>query len=195
MRRILVIDNHGSFTFNLVKTLQLGAKNVDVIDNRATISSEIGVYTHVVLTPGPGLPQEAGKLLEVIEQYAQNTPIMGVCLGHQAIAQYFGGVLGKAKEIVHGEATDVWVQGPGHPIFKGFPASFRAGRYHSWEVQARKLPKCLNIIAQTEDKTIMGIQHKQLPICGVQFHPESILTSHGARMMQNWLAYTDTDHV
>ncbi|MBX7096989.1 MAG: aminodeoxychorismate/anthranilate synthase component II [Myxococcaceae bacterium] len=182
-----MVDNYDSFTFNLVQYLgQLGAR-VDVVRNdQLTVADALARGADgIVLSPGPCTPDEAGITLELITAAAGKVPLLGVCLGHQAIGQAFGGKVVRNTRIVHGKASPVRHRGKG--IFAGLPSPFAAGRYHSLVVERRSLPKVLEITAETPQREIMGLRHRHLPIEGVQFHPESILTEHGHRLLANWL--------
>jgi anthranilate synthase/aminodeoxychorismate synthase-like glutamine amidotransferase len=184
---VLVVDNYDSFTYNLVQYLgELGAK-LDVFRNDA-IDVE-GIRRRkpdgVLLSPGPCTPTEAGITLQAIEAFAGKLPVLGVCLGHQAIGQAFGGKVIRNKRIVHGKASPVQHKNRG--VFSGLPSPFEAGRYHSLVVEWKSLPKCLEVTAWTKEKEIMGLRHKTLDVEGVQFHPESILTESGKTLLNNWL--------
>lgn len=185
--RVLVIDNYDSFVFNIVQYLaQLGAE-VTVKRN-----DEVGVeiaddFDGVLLSPGPGTPAEAGICLEMVRYCAQrNIPLFGVCLGHQSIAEAFGAVVSRAPELLHGKTSQVFHQG--QSVMSPLPQPFTATRYHSLAVEAPTVPDELEVTAQTETGVIMGLKHKSLPIEGVQFHPESVLTEGGHRMLAQWLA-------
>lgn len=184
---LLVIDNYDSFTYNLVQYFgELGAEMKVVRNDQITLDEvrSLGA-THICISPGPCTPTEAGMSCEIIEQMAQTTPIFGVCLGHQSIGQVFGGNVVRADTLMHGKTSQILHQGKS--VFKGLPSPFEATRYHSLVVKRDTLPDCLEITAETEDGVIMGLQHKELPVHGVQFHPESILTQHGKQMLQNFL--------
>lgn len=186
---LLVIDNYDSFTYNLVQYLgELGADlkifrndeiTVDQIEN--DLKPE-----RILISPGPGTPDSAGITLETIERFAGKFPILGVCLGHQAIGQHFGGKVSRAPEPVHGKPVEV--SHDGKTIFEGIPDKFKAGRYHSLIVERDSMPDCLRISAESPDGLVMGLRHRELPVEGVQFHPESILTEHGMMMLRNFLA-------
>jgi len=185
--RVLVIDNYDSFTFNLVQYLgELGA-TVEVFRNDAIDVEGVRARAPdgLLLSPGPCSPNEAGITLELLEALQGTLPILGVCLGHQAIGQAFGGHVVRAKEIVHGKSSPVRHRGVG--VFAGLPADFQVGRYHSLTVDPDRLPDVLEITAWVEDGTVMGLRHRHLDIEGVQFHPESILTEHGHALLANWL--------
>jgi len=185
---LLVIDNYDSFTYNLVQYLgELGA-TVEVRRNDQVTLDEIENRLRperIVISPGPGTPNDAGISLDVIQRFAGKIPLLGVCLGHQAIGQAFGGKVVRAPELMHGKASDV--HHDGKTIFAGLGDQFRAGRYHSLIVERESLPSCLEISAHTADDIIMGLRHRELKVEGVQFHPESILTSDGKQLLANFL--------
>ena len=185
---LLVIDNYDSFTYNLVQYLgELGA-DMRVVRNDEVSVDEIEQDLKpesILISPGPGTPDSAGISLGVVERFAGKVPILGVCLGHQAIGQYFGGHVVRAPEPVHGKP--VRIQHDGKTIFEGIDNNFSAGRYHSLVVERQSLPECLEISAESPDGLIMAMRHRELPIEGVQFHPESILTEHGRAMLKNFL--------
>lgn len=184
---LLVIDNYDSFTYNLVQYLgELGAE-MKIFRNDEIKVDEIEELdpTQILISPGPGTPDSAGITLETIARFAGKLPILGVCLGHQAIGQHFGGKVSRAPEPVHGKPVEVTHDGKS--IFAGLPEKFNAGRYHSLIVERDGMPDCLEISAESPDGLVMGLRHKQLPIEGVQFHPESILTEHGKAMLRNFL--------
>ena len=184
---VLMIDNYDSFTYNLVQYFgELGA-DVRVIRNDA-LSVEEAVALQpsaVVVSPGPCAPQQAGISLGIIERLAGSVPILGVCLGHQAIGQAFGGRVVRARRVMHGKVSRVRHRGGG--IFARLPAEFSATRYHSLVVERESLPDCLEVTAESEDGEIMGLRHRRLAVEGVQFHPEALLTEHGHRMLQNFI--------
>ena len=185
---LLVIDNYDSFTYNLVQYLgELGAE-MKVVRNDETTVDEIERELRperILISPGPGTPDSAGISLGVIERFADRTPILGVCLGHQAIGQHFGGKVSRAPEPVHGKPVEV--SHDGRTIFSGLPATFTAGRYHSLIVERDGLPDCLEISAESPDGLVMGLRHRTKRVEGVQFHPESILTDHGKKLLHNFL--------
>ncbi len=186
--RLLVLDNYDSFTFNLVQYLgELGAE-VEVFRNDR-IDVE-GIRRRrpdaVVVSPGPCTPDEAGVTLAAIRALAGRIPILGVCLGHQAIGQAFGGRVVRNRRIVHGKSSPIHHRGRG--LYQGLPSPFPAGRYHSLVVERRSLPRCLAVTAWTREGEIMGLKHRRLPVEGVQFHPESILTERGKALLANWLS-------
>ena len=184
---ILMIDNYDSFTYNLVQYLGELGQDVQVYRN-----DQIGVAdierlrpSHIVISPGPCTPTEAGVSVETIQKLGGKIPILGVCLGHQAIGQAYGGRIVRAKELMHGKTS--MIQHTGQGVFRGLPSPFQATRYHSLVIERASLPECLEITAWTEDGEIMGVRHKRLAVEGVQFHPESILTQHGHALLKNFL--------
>lgn len=185
--RILVIDNYDSFVFNLVQYLgQLGAECV-VLRNDEIKVSDADDFDGVLISPGPGIPEEAGISMEMIKYCAEKKiPLFGVCLGHQAIATAFGGKVSRAPELLHGKTSQVHHNEKG--VFAQLPSPFTATRYHSLAVEKDSIPDVLEITGETESGIVMGLRHKSLPIEGVQFHPESVLTEHGHAMLANWLA-------
>ena len=184
---LLLLDNYDSFTYNVYQLLtNLGAK-VEVVRNDMTTIGEIRAkkYKGIVISPGPGLPKEAGITEDVIRELGTETPILGICLGHQAIGEVFGGKIVRAKEIVHGKASPIRHHGTG--IYRNIHAGTQVARYHSLIIERESLPDVLEITSDLGDGTIMGVRHKTLPIEGIQFHPESILTHDGRAMMENYL--------
>ncbi|WP_026464874.1 anthranilate synthase component II [Adhaeribacter aquaticus] len=187
--KILVLDNYDSFTYNLVqlvKKLGYGSK-MDIRRNDKIGVDEVEEYDSILLSPGPGVPSEAGIMPELIQRYAPTKKIFGVCLGHQAIAESFGGTLYNLPEPKHGVATKIRVTSKSEYIFKGIPAEFKACRYHSWVVVPGSMPSSLEVTALDAEGQIMALRHKEYNVKGVQFHPESILTEHGETMMRSWL--------
>jgi anthranilate synthase component II len=183
---ILFIDNYDSFTYNLVQYLgELGAA-VEVVRNDQITLDEIRELNpeRIVVSPGPGDPDDGGVSNEVIREFGKTTPVLGVCLGHQCIGQVYGGKVSRAPRLMHGKTSPVYHGNDG--LFNGVPSPFRATRYHSLIVE-EPLPECLQIIAFTSEGEVMGVRHKEYPVVGVQFHPESILTEHGKRILQNFL--------
>lgn len=184
--KTVIIDNYDSFTFNLAHLLkELGAE-VDVVRNDQFELGTLERYDKIVLSPGPGIPSEAGLLLDVIRAYAGRKPMLGVCLGHQAIGEVFGAKLENLAEVYHGVATDC-EHFSIDPIFNGMPRHFEVGRYHSWVVSKDGLPDCLEVTATSPDGNIMALRHKRYPVHGIQFHPESVLTPLGRQIVGNWL--------
>mgnify|MGYP000119585319 CR=1 FL=1 len=183
---ILVIDNYDSFTFNLVHLLNETGNEATVWRNDKFNLAEVDAFDKLILSPGPGIPSEAGLLLEVIKTYAPTKPILGVCLGMQAIAEVFGGELYNLPRPVHGRATPIYILDETDPLFLNCPAKFEVGRYHSWAVSIEKMPSELNVTAVDTDGVMMALRHRTMDICGVQFHPESILSEYGKQMIENW---------
>ena len=190
--RLLMIDNYDSFTFNLVQYLQVLGAEVQVVRNDAMTVEEIERLApqRIVISPGPCTPNEAGVSLQVIERLGPTTPILGVCLGHQSIGQAYGGKVVRAGRIMHGKTSPIRHQGRG--VFAGLPDGYEATRYHSLVVERGSLPQALEITAWTENEDgsfeeIMGLRHREHPVEGVQFHPESILTEHGHALLRNFL--------
>jgi len=185
--RILVLDNYDSFTYNLVHYIeQLIPEQVEVFRNDKISLDEIAVYDKILLSPGPGIPEEAGILIKLIQMYGHEKDILGVCLGHQAIAEALGGTLINLDRVFHGLATPMNII-EDDIIFKGIVSPFTAGRYHSWIVNENDLPKELIVTARDEDGNIMAMKHKNFKLRGVQFHPESVLTPDGLKMIENWI--------
>ena len=187
---ILVLDNYDSFTYNLVELLRdLGhGGNTTVLRNDRLALEAVAAYDAVLLSPGPGLPAEAGLMPAIIRRYAPEKRILGVCLGHQGLAENFGATLYNLPSVLHGVANEVEVIQPDERLFRGLPARFKVGRYHSWAVQPASLTPDLEITARDENNEILALRHRHFDVRGVQFHPESILTEHGAKMLENWLA-------
>ncbi|MEY2964933.1 MAG: hypothetical protein RLZZ228_746 [Actinomycetota bacterium] len=183
--RILVIDNYDSFVFNLVQYLgQLGVE-VDVRRNDAVTIDEARTYDGILISPGPGTPQDAGVCLEIVRECSGDVPILGVCLGHQVIAEAYGGVVDRAPELLHGKTSQVDHSGAG--VLAGLPEPFTATRYHSLTVMPESVPDALEVTGTTDSGVIMALRHRDLPVEGVQFHPESVLTEGGHRLLANWL--------
>jgi anthranilate synthase component 2 len=187
--KILVFDNYDSFTYNLVHLVKKVAPGVDVevYRNDAISLEKVGEYDRIILSPGPGIPKEAGLLLPLIQEYAGKKPILGVCLGHQAIGEAFGGSLVNLTTVYHGISTSCKLSAPSSRLFKGLPEEITIGRYHSWVIDDKNFPRELEITAVDENGYIMALQHKKFDVQGVQFHPESVLTPDGETIMRNWL--------
>ena len=184
--KVVIIDNYDSFTYNLSHLIkELGAK-VTVVRNDQFKLEDLEPYNKIVLSPGPGIPSEAGLLLDVIKTYAGRKPILGVCLGHQAIGEVFGGQLENLSDVFHGVATTCRIIAD-DPIFSGLEREITIGRYHSWVVSNEGLPECLEVTAVSDEGQIMALRHRELNVRGIQFHPESVLTPDGRRMLQNWM--------
>lgn len=185
--KTIIIDNYDSFTYNLSHLVkELGAE-VTVVRNDQFEMDDLKEYDKIILSPGPGIPSEAGKLLDVIRTYGGKKPILGVCLGHQAIGEVFGARLENIKEVKHGIATPCDIIADDY-MFKGLQKQVTVGRYHSWVIAEEGLPDCLEVTAISDDGCIMAIKHKEYDIHGIQFHPESVLTPDGKKMLQNWLS-------
>ena len=184
--KIVIIDNYDSFTYNLSHLVkELGAE-VSVMRNDQFAMNNLQAYDKIILSPGPGIPSEAGLLLDVIRTYAGKKPMLGVCLGHQAIGEVFGAELTNLSEVYHGVQTEGTQLG-NDPIFATLPERIAMGRYHSWVVSRNHFPQCLEITALSDDGMIMALRHKQYNIHGIQFHPESVLTPQGRTIIDNWL--------
>ena len=184
--KIVIIDNYDSFTYNLSHLVkELGAE-VTVVRNDQFELAELEPYSKIILSPGPGIPSEAGLLLDVIRTYAGKKPILGVCLGHQAIGEVFGGKLENLSDVFHGVATPCHIVND-DPIFSGIERDITIGRYHSWVVSNENFPDCLEVTAVSDEGQVMALRHKTLNVRGIQFHPESVLTPDGKKMLQNWL--------
>jgi anthranilate synthase component 2 len=187
---ILLLDNFDSFTWNIFHYAEMFSKDeIEIRRNNEISIEEIGKYKSIILSPGPGLPKEAGIMPELLRVYSKKLPILGICLGHQAIAESFGASLKNLDKVWHGVQKQLLVTDPNDRLFKDIPQSFSSGHYHSWVIQKETLPSEFNITATDEDGTIMAISHQHLPLSGVQFHPESIMTSHGLQIIKNWLTW------
>jgi anthranilate synthase/aminodeoxychorismate synthase-like glutamine amidotransferase len=186
--RVLMIDNYDSFTYNLVQYLRILGAEVLVHRNDAlTVDEALALEpTHVVVSPGPGAPRDAGISIDVIKAFAGRVPVLGVCLGHQAIVEAWGGHVRPAMSLMHGKTSRVTHDGRG--VFADLPQAFEAGRYHSLAVRRDELPEAFEVSAYTEDGEVMGVRHKSLPVEGVQFHPESVLTPHGLTILGTFLS-------
>ena len=184
---LLLFDNYDSFTYNIYQLLASLGAEVEVVRNDAVTPEDVltADYEAVILSPGPGLPKDAGNLELLIEAAKGKVPLLGICLGHQAIGEVFGGRIVRAKEIVHGKPSPIRHDGQG--LYAGLPEKAAVGRYHSLIIERESLPDCLAVTAELEDGTIMGVRHKEYAIEGIQFHPESILTPDGRAMMKNYL--------
>lgn len=187
---LVVIDNYDSFTYNLVQYLGEAGTPLAVVMNDEMSAAEIHAAfspTHILISPGPGTPDDAGVSLDAIRHFAGRVPILGVCLGHQSIGQFFGADVIRATSPIHGKASQIETDGRG--VFAGLPRRFAVGRYHSLVVDPATMPDEIEITAKTDDGTVMGLRHKTKPIEGVQFHPESILSEHGKKILQNFTAF------
>lgn len=184
--KIVIIDNYDSFTYNLSHLVKELGADVTVFRNDKFLLNEIEQYDKIILSPGPGIPSEAGLLLDVIRTYRGRKPMLGVCLGHQAIGEVFGARLTNLSTVYHGVATEGTQYG-NDPIFRGMPKRIIMGRYHSWVVDSTSLPECLEVTAMSDDGYIMALRHRHYDIHGIQFHPESVLTPEGRQTVKNWL--------
>jgi anthranilate synthase component II len=184
---ILVIDNYDSFTYNIVQELGEMGADIQVARNDQITLDQIRALapSHILISPGPGTPDDGGVSLDVIKQIGETIPMLGVCLGHQCIGQAYGGVVLRAPRLMHGKTSMIYHEGDA--LFNGLPNPFEATRYHSLIVEEATLPDCLMVTARTDQGEIMGLRHRQFPVFGVQFHPESILTTFGPRLLKNFL--------
>ncbi|MDE5710375.1 MAG: aminodeoxychorismate/anthranilate synthase component II [Bacteroides sp.] len=193
--KTIIIDNYDSFTYNLAHLVKELGTNVDVLRNDKFRLEELEVYDKIILSPGPGIPEEAGLLLDVIRTYAGRKPMLGVCLGEQAIGEAFGGKLTNLKEVFHGVQTEILLNEKCSGsivlerdyIFEGLPAKIPVGRYHSWVVDTEEFPEALAVTAISPEGHVMALKHREYDIHGIQFHPESVLTSDGKTILANWL--------
>ena len=188
MKKVVILDNYDSFTYNLLHAIEkiMNAK-VDVVRNDQVGVDHFEKYDKIVLSPGPGIPDEAGILKQVIKEYAPKKSILGVCLGNQAIGEVFGGQLVNLDKVYHGVATDILVKDINEKLFRNIPSKFEGGRYHSWIVNRKTLPDCFTVTAEDENGQIMALTHKSYDLRGVQFHPESVLTPEGEKILRNWI--------
>ena len=188
--KILVLDNYDSFTYNLVHLLrELGhAQRLTVTRNDQLTLESVAAYDAILLSPGPGVPSEAGLMPAIIQQYAPTKRILGVCLGHQGLAESFGAELYNIPAVLHGVANEAEVTVPDERLFAGLPERFQVGRYHSWAVRSESMPAALEVTARDANGEVLAFRHREFDVRGVQFHPESILTEHGAKMLENWLS-------
>ncbi|MBN1609880.1 MAG: aminodeoxychorismate/anthranilate synthase component II [Polyangiaceae bacterium] len=186
-KSVVVVDNYDSFTYNLVQYVEALGARCDVRLNDRTSAREVAELAPdgILLSPGPGTPDDAGVTMDVIRELGGTVPVLGVCLGHQSIGQVFGARIVRAARLMHGKTS--LVHHTGTPLFGGIPSPFEATRYHSLLIDADSLPPCLEVTARTDEGEIMGVRHRELDILGVQFHPESFLTEHGMTLVKNWL--------
>jgi len=186
--KIAIIDNYDSFTYNLVHAMKkISGLPVQVFLNDEVESGDLKIYDKIVLSPGPGIPVEAGNLMEIIRVLAPSKSMLGVCLGHQAIGEVFGAKLLNMNKVYHGIATPVIITNRNIPLYKGIPDPFEAGRYHSWIVDNDGFPGCFEITGLDTDGRVMSMKHREYDLQGVQFHPESVLTPVGEKIIENWL--------
>lgn len=184
--RIVIIDNYDSFTYNLVHIVEQFCEHVIVMRNDQLNWEQIEACDKLIFSPGPGLPSEVNAMREIMDRYACKKPILGVCLGMQFIAEYFGAKLINLKEVIHGIPKKTLITDSHELIFKNIHYQFNSGRYHSWAISKNNFPDCLRITAIDEQDVIMAIRHKEFNLCGVQFHPESIMTQYGKEILKNW---------
>ena len=187
MKNVLVLDNYDSFVYNLVYLLKELGAHVDVFRNDKITLEEVGKYDQILLSPGPGIPSEAGIMMDLLKEYKSTKKILGVCLGHQAIAEAFGSELQNMGEVLHGVTTECQVLDPAERMFLDIPARFEVCRYHSWTVIPGSMPGDLKMTAQDDKGYVLAEAHQRFDVRGVQFHPEAYLTQHGLQMIKNWL--------
>jgi anthranilate synthase component II len=188
MKKVLVIDNYDSFTYNLVYYIEkITGRRPSVFRNDEIQLEAVDEYSKILLSPGPGVPADAGVCIDLIRHYAPTKSILGICLGHQAIGEAFGGTILNLSSVFHGIATPIHVTDPTDRLFQNIPASITGGRYHSWVVSADNLPACLRITCEDDAGMVMGLSHKTYDVRGLQFHPESVLTEYGIEIISNWI--------
>ena len=185
--KLLILDNYDSFTFNLVHYVEQFCEEVTVVRNDQVSIDEVEEFDAIVLSPGPGLPRDAGIMPELISRFASTKKILGVCLGHQAIGEAFGAKLKNLNQVLHGVPVPIVVLDGNDPFFAGMPSKIETGRYHSWVIDRNTLPQDLAVIATDDNGEVMAIRHREFDVCGVQFHPESLLTEYGLEMIANWI--------
>lgn len=185
--KILLVDNYDSFTYNLVELIrqQDMVLQIDVVRNDKITIEEVAAYDKILLSPGPSVPQKAGIMLDLIRRYASEKPILGICLGHQAIGQAFGGDLVNIETVMHGIQSEVSLAS--HYLFEGIEDKISIGRYHSWSIAEDNFPEDLEVLGRSDDGQIMALAHKEYDVCGLQFHPESVMTPEGGRILRNWI--------
>jgi len=187
---ILLLDNYDSFTYNLLHYVeQLTEEPVTVKRNDEISVEDAGVYSSIILSPGPGLPSEAGVMNDIIREHSKRIPILGICLGLQAIGEVYGGTLTNLDNVLHGVKRETFITKPDDRLFKMLPHKIQSGHYHSWVLSKHLLPACLEITAVDEHGHIMAISHHEYPVSGVQFHPESVMTEYGLQIIENWLEF------
>jgi anthranilate synthase component 2 len=187
MTKIIIIDNYDSFTYNLVHIIRELGYEIDIFRNDKITVEEVSAYDKIILSPGPGIPDEAGILKSVVMELGNTKSILGVCLGHQGIAEVYGASLFNLPTVLHGVTSSMQVLNPTEKLFKGLPSSFTITHYHSWAVKPETMPDELEVTALNKDGLIMAIAHKKQDVRGVQFHPESIMTKHGKTIIKNWI--------
>lgn len=187
--RVLLIDNYDSFTFNLVHAIEPMVDELVVWRNDLFNIPDVASFDKIIFSPGPALPEEAGLMMDVIREYHRKIPMLGVCLGFQALIEFFGGELINLEPVRHGESKSIKII-RNHSIFKELQSSEEVGLYHSWGIRSNELPACFQKLATDNDGVVMAIQHKEWPLYGVQFHPESVMTPQGNKMLENWIKIT-----
>jgi anthranilate synthase component 2 len=186
--KLLLVDNYDSFTYNLVQIVkEHGGFEVSVLKHDIIEIEEVAKYDKIIFSPGPGVPDDYKILKEIIKKYSEEKSILGICLGHQAIVEAYGGMIYNLEKVYHGIKQQVNILGIGDDIFAGIPSQIEAGLYHSWAVSGEKLPSCLKVTAMSSDNIIMSVSHKEYDVKGLQFHPESYMTSSGRQIIYNWL--------
>lgn len=185
--KLLILDNYDSFTYNIVHAVRSLGIEPTVRRNDCITLDEVEAYDKIIISPGPGIPSEAGILPQLLKRYAERKPILGICLGHQAIGECFGAQLRNLSQVYHGVKSTIAITAPDY-IFNDLPTQIEVGRYHSWVVDGDTLPECLEVTATSPDGEIMAMRHRSLDVRGLQFHPESILTPLGLRIIENWLS-------
>jgi len=185
--KILVLDNYDSFTYNLVHLIRENGYVVDIYRNDKISLENVGRYDKILLSPGPGIPDEAGIMKQVVKEYGPTKSILGICLGHQGIAEVYGASLFNIPKVLHGVTSLTEIKDTGEYLFKGVPLQFQATHYHSWAVLPESIPPELKVTAVNDEGMIMGLRHKKYDVKGLQFHPESIMTPEGPKMIKNWL--------
>jgi anthranilate synthase/aminodeoxychorismate synthase-like glutamine amidotransferase len=188
MKKILLLDNHDSFTYNLAGLLRNHGKvTFKIIRPEELVMERAGEFDKILFSPGPGVPAQSPVMFRVLEQYHRIKPILGICLGHQAIGIFFGAAIGNLERVIHGQPRQLNLLEPDHYLFAGIADKTEVGLYHSWTVEKEKFPEALNVLAVSEEGLILALAHKTYDVCGFQFHPESIITSQGQQMINNWI--------
>lgn len=188
--RICIIDNYDSFTYNLVQIIEhFSDFSYTIFKNDSFDIEELGRYEKILFSPGPGIPSQAGKMFEVIKKFYSTKSLLGICLGHQAIAEVFGGTIYNLPKPLHGIKENIFITDKEEYLFRGLPDEIEGGLYHSWAVDEKKLPSTLKIIAKSKSGIVMGVSHQQYDVKGLQFHPESIMTPFGEKIIENWLTH------
>ena len=187
--KLLIIDNYDSFTYNLVHYAEQFVDELFVFRNDEIDLNSVAEYDAIIISPGPGIPKTAGISLDVVRKYGSTIPMLGICLGHEAIAMTFGAQLINLPDVLHGVAIETMVEDESEPIFNDIPKKFKSGRYHSWVITEENLPDSLKVIASDIHGNIVALRHKEYNLCGMQYHPESILTEYGLKMIENWIKH------